>query len=78
MGAGGSAGRGEDGLDYYRTIIPGARDYLKERGSLILEIGIGQADAVERMAKDAGFSDIEAMRDYAGIERIVSLLKERR
>jgi len=69
---------GEDGLDYYRTIIPGARDYLKERGSLILEIGIGQADAVKRMAKDAGFSDIEAMRDYAGIERIVSLLKERR
>ena len=69
---------GEDGLDYYRTIIPGARDYLKERGSLVLEIGIGQADAIRRMAEDAGFEDIEVIRDYAGIERIVSLLKERR
>ena len=68
---------GEDGLDYYRTIIPGARDYLRERGSLILEIGIGQADAVKRMAGDAGFSDISSTKDYAGIERIVTLMKER-
>jgi release factor glutamine methyltransferase len=70
-------GGGEDGLDYYRTIIPGAGDYLKEGGSLILEIGTGQADAVRRMAKDAGFSDVEVIRDYAGIERVVTLLKER-
>ena len=69
---------GEDGLDYYRTIIPGAVDYLKERGSLVLEIGAGQADAVKRMAKDAGFSDMAVIRDYAGIERVVTLLKELR
>jgi release factor glutamine methyltransferase len=68
---------GEDGLDYYRTIIPGARDYLRERGTLILEIGIGQADAVKTMAEDAGFSDISTIKDYAGIERIVILMKER-
>jgi release factor glutamine methyltransferase len=67
---------GEDGLDYYRAIIPGSGDYLKERGPLILEIGIGQADAVKRMAKEAGFSDMEVIRDYAGIERVVTFLKE--
>jgi release factor glutamine methyltransferase len=68
---------GEDGLDYYRAIIPGAGDYLKELGTLILEIGIGQAEAVKRMAKEAGFSDIATIRDYAGIERVVTFLKER-
>ena len=64
---------GEDGLDYYRMIIPAARNYLKKHGFLILEIGIGQADAVRGMAKAAGFSDISAVKDYAGIERIVVL-----
>ena len=35
---------GEDGLDYYRKIISGAGDYLKENGFLMLEIGMGQSD----------------------------------
>lgn len=61
---------GEDGLDFYRAIIPGARKYLAANGFLIFELGIDQADAVKQMAKDAGFQDISVRKDYAGIERI--------
>jgi release factor glutamine methyltransferase len=68
---------GEDGLDYYRMIIPAAGDYLREHGFLILEIGISQADAVKKMAEGAGFSDTSTIRDCAGIERIVTLVKDR-
>jgi release factor glutamine methyltransferase len=61
---------GEDGLDYYRSIIPPARGYLKEDGHLILELGAGQSDAVRKMAEDKGFKNISSVKDYAGIERI--------
>jgi release factor glutamine methyltransferase len=64
---------GEDGLDYYRIIIPKARDYLKEDGHLMLELGVSQADAVREISKNAGFIDISLIKDYAGIERILIL-----
>jgi release factor glutamine methyltransferase len=61
---------GEDGLDYYRTIIPEANGYLKEGGYLILEIGADQSRGVRRIAEGAGFVNICLIKDYAGIERI--------
>ncbi len=61
---------GEDGLDYYRAIIPEAKGYLKEGGYLILEIGAGQSREVRRIAEEAGFINISLIKDYAGIERI--------
>jgi release factor glutamine methyltransferase len=67
---------GEDGLDYYRIIIPEARNYLKGYGCLMLELGISQADAVKQMAKNAGFQNISLIKDYAGIERILILKRE--
>jgi release factor glutamine methyltransferase len=62
---------GEDGLDYYKMLIPEAKNYLKENGYLVLEIGIGQSDEVKWMAEEAGFQDIIVIRDYSGIERIL-------
>ncbi|MET0559298.1 MAG: peptide chain release factor N(5)-glutamine methyltransferase [Solirubrobacterales bacterium] len=38
---------------------------------LALEIGAGQADAVEALMRDAGFDAIERRRDLARIERVV-------
>jgi len=67
---------GEDGLDYYRIIIPEAKNYLKGYGCLMLELGISQADAVKQMAKNAGFQNISLIKDYAGIERILILKRE--
>ncbi len=61
---------GKDGLDYYRLIIPGAKNYLEKNGYLMLELGINQADAVRGIAEQVGFKDISFIRDYAGIVRI--------
>lgn len=62
---------GTDGLDFYRAIIPTARGFLKNSGILMIEIGIDCADAVKKMFEGAGYSGIELIKDYAGIERIV-------
>jgi release factor glutamine methyltransferase len=67
---------GEDGIDYYRLIIPGAAEYLKEEGCLICELGIGQSEAVSRIALVAGFKKISLREDYAGIKRILVAEKE--
>jgi len=61
---------GEDGLNYFRLIIAEARNYLKQSGCLMLELGISQADAVRTIAEQADFTDISFKKDYAGIERI--------
>jgi release factor glutamine methyltransferase len=61
---------GEDGLDYYRLIIPRAKNYLKDSRYLMLELGLSQADAIREIAEDAGFKDTSFIKDYAGIERI--------
>lgn len=61
---------GVDGLDYYRAIIPTARHFLKDNGILILEIGIDCADAVADLLRKNGFSQVELIRDLAGIQRI--------
>jgi release factor glutamine methyltransferase len=63
---------GEDGLDYYRMIIPEARNYLKEKGYIMVEMGVSQADAIGRIAENAGFTDISLIKDYSGIERILT------
>ena len=61
---------GEDGINYYRAIIPESRNYLNESGCLLLELGISQANAVRKLAEQADFTDISFKKDYAGIERI--------
>jgi release factor glutamine methyltransferase len=61
---------GKDGLGYYRVMIPQARNYLKQGGCLMLELGVSQADAVKKIAEDADFKQISLIKDYAGIERI--------
>jgi len=38
---------------------------------VLVEIGAGQAGPVTQIARDAGWSEIELVRDLAGIERVV-------
>jgi release factor glutamine methyltransferase len=61
---------GKDGLDFYRKLIPDARNYLKINGLLILEIG-SDSDKITDMLEDAGFSQIKVLPDYSGYERVV-------
>jgi release factor glutamine methyltransferase len=67
---------GEDGIDYYRLIIPESVEYLKEHGYLICELGIDQSEAVKRIALDSGLKNISLRKDYAGIQRIFMAEKE--
>ncbi|MBI4842985.1 MAG: peptide chain release factor N(5)-glutamine methyltransferase [Nitrospirae bacterium] len=63
---------GHDGLLLYRKTILAACDFLNDKGMLIFELGAGCAEDVVSLMKSAGYINIETMKDYAGIERIVS------
>ncbi|HEX2266251.1 MAG TPA: peptide chain release factor N(5)-glutamine methyltransferase, partial [Solirubrobacterales bacterium] len=67
---------GPDGLDAYRSFIPGcgralARYPRRSSTTLAVEVGEGQAQAVAELMREAGFGEVETRRDLAGIERIV-------
>ena len=61
---------GADGLDAMRAIVAAAPDYLMAGGTLALEHGHDQAQAVQRLLRDAGFGDVTSARDLAGIQRV--------
>ena len=45
---------GPDGLDLIRALLVQAPPLLLRRGSVVLEVGAGQAGEVERLAREAG------------------------
>ncbi len=65
---------GKDGLDMYRSIATGCRSRLNPDGAVMVEIGAVQAFSVEALFRRAGFSNIDAVRDLAGIERVIRAL----
>jgi len=68
---------GADGLDAYRALIPAAAAVLAPGGLVALEIGIGQAAAVEALLAAAGLAPIRRARDLAGVERCLLAAKAR-
>lgn len=62
---------GEDGLFFYRKIIGESRAYLVSGGLLYFEIGFDQAAAVADLMEQAGFTDMQVVKDYAGLDRVV-------
>ncbi|MNT42770.1 Release factor glutamine methyltransferase [compost metagenome] len=61
---------GAGGLDDLARIVLGAGGHLKPGGSLWMEHGWDQAQAVRDMLVQAGFEDVHSRPDLAGIERI--------
>lgn len=61
----------EDGLYFYNKIIKQAETYLEEKGSIFFEIGHDQGSQVRDILEDCGFVDIEVIKDYAGLDRVV-------
>ncbi|MBQ2057935.1 MAG: peptide chain release factor N(5)-glutamine methyltransferase, partial [Oscillospiraceae bacterium] len=66
---------GEDGLDFYRAIIPRWTDILREGGYILFECGEGQADAIGKMLEKRGFT-VAYHKDAAGVKRIVAGTKK--
>lgn len=62
---------GEDGLNTIAALLAQISGRERVR-SVMLEIGAGQAGAVQQMVEDAGFTDTQRLRDLAGIERVVT------
>jgi release factor glutamine methyltransferase len=66
---------GEDGLMFYKRIIPEACQYMVTGGMLYLEIGYDQAQEVTALMEEAGYYEVRTIRDYGGNDRIVCGIK---
>lgn len=58
-----------DGLSAIRTIVAGAGAHLKPGGTLWIEHGYDQAEAVRALLASHGFVAVESLADLAAIER---------
>ena len=62
---------GEDGLQFYRSIVSNYKHALKPGGYLCFEFGMGQGDDVCTILRENGFSIEERTKDFGDIERAV-------
>ena len=65
---------GDDGLDFYRSVLEKWCQLLKPDGFLLFEIGYDQAEALSALGQKCGFSHT-VWRDYGGNDRVVLLKK---
>ncbi len=61
----------EDGLTFYRILAQEARNHLAEGGSIYMEIGYDQSEAVEGLFRTGGYRDVRTFQDLAGQDRVV-------
>lgn len=66
---------GKDGMDCYRDIASGASSFLKPGGMLVVEIGVGQEDAVLEIFEGEHLVECSVTADLAGINRVVAAKK---
>lgn len=62
---------GEDGLATIRRLVEAAAMWLRMGGSLVLEIGETQGDAVQDVVRSALFEDVGVHPDLTGRSRVV-------
>ena len=60
-----------DGLDVIKRVAAEAREWLREGGWLVLEIGAGQGSQAFALVEGLGYFQVSVRRDLAGRERIV-------
>ena len=67
---------GEDGLDFYRRILPLYRNKQKKGGLMALEFGQGQEEEIEALLRENGYATLKFFKDFSGIIRAVTAQKE--
>jgi len=67
---------GEDGLDIVRSIVVESIKYLRSGSPLILEIGIGQSEAVAALFDRTLWRSVDVLKDFQSIDRIVIATKK--
>lgn len=61
-----------DGFTFYKRIISKAGEILNSSGLIYFEIGKDQYKVIKEMMAENGFSKISIIKDYSGIERIIT------
>jgi release factor glutamine methyltransferase len=68
---------GPEGTEVHKRIIAEAPKFLKKGGTLIMEMGIGQSEALVAMADAArAYARPEILKDLAGIDRVIKMQKK--
>ena len=62
---------GYDGLDFYRKISKESKNYLKDNGVLLFEIGFNQGQDVSSILNYNDYKNIEITKDLSGNDRVV-------
>ncbi len=65
----------EQGIEFYEKILDKSEDYLLEGGYIVFELGINQAELVQEMMKKLEYKNIEIIKDYNSIARVISAKK---
>jgi len=60
-----------DGISFYRKIVSSSKVLLYNSGRLYFEIGKDQFKIISDLMNDEGFINIQVIKDYSGIERII-------
>lgn len=60
-----------DGLGFYRAIAATAGSWLAPGGTVVLEVGAGQAEGVSGLLRSRGLASVSSRKDLGGIERVV-------
>lgn len=66
---------GDDGLDFYGSLVEYAKNLLKDGGALMVEHGCAQGEAVRRIFGQGGLKNIITIRDYGGNDRVTLGIK---
>ncbi|MBV6657820.1 MAG: peptide chain release factor N(5)-glutamine methyltransferase [Devosiaceae bacterium] len=62
---------GDDGLTAYRELLPQSAELLRPQGTVLVEIGATQAEAVSAIGAEAGLRHLGVSQDLAGHDRVV-------
>lgn len=63
-----------DGLHFYRKISKEAKPHLYRGATLFFEIGCEQAKDVSIILAEDGYKEIEVLKDFAGLDRVVKCI----
>ena len=63
---------GNDGLEFYRIIASNGYKYLKNNGTILMEIGYNQKEKVTNIFKESGkYKSIECIKDLSNNDRVI-------
>ncbi|MDR0823048.1 MAG: hypothetical protein LBN20_04640, partial [Endomicrobium sp.] len=63
------------GLFFYKQIAQEARKYINKGGYILIELNSNLSCKIKEIFEKNGFKDIEILKDYAGLERVLKCRK---